>query len=134
MNITYRKAALNMLTIMYSKDLPKINPAFKINSGCPGFTDTSFNKHSTFHSFTPLTMPWLHFHISNAQIQPFLQPASVHQTKLPRSLPGSPHFPKTDPAGGSTLTILRTRISWESSRSRDGNFCRGNIHGVPWCR
>ncbi|EIM79897.1 NAD-P-binding protein [Stereum hirsutum FP-91666 SS1] len=39
------KAALNMLTVMYSKDLPKLNPAFKVNSGCPGFTDTSFNKH-----------------------------------------------------------------------------------------
>ncbi|EIM79904.1 NAD-P-binding protein [Stereum hirsutum FP-91666 SS1] len=39
------KAALKMLTIMYSKDLPKLNPAFKINSGSPGFTKTAFNNY-----------------------------------------------------------------------------------------
>ncbi|EIM79892.1 NAD-P-binding protein [Stereum hirsutum FP-91666 SS1] len=46
-NIVYSasKAALNMLTVMYSKDLPKLNPSIKVNSGCPGYTNTSINKH-----------------------------------------------------------------------------------------
>jgi NAD(P)-dependent dehydrogenase (short-subunit alcohol dehydrogenase family) len=42
------KAALNMITVMYAKDL-KDTP-IKVNSANPGFTDTDFNDHRGFRS------------------------------------------------------------------------------------
>jgi len=42
------KAALNMITVMYAKDL-KDTP-IKVNSANPGFTDTDFNDHRGFRT------------------------------------------------------------------------------------
>lgn len=42
-----RKAALNMITVQYSKELISLNPKFKINAGCPGPVKTAGNNYST---------------------------------------------------------------------------------------
>jgi NAD(P)-dependent dehydrogenase (short-subunit alcohol dehydrogenase family) len=42
------KAALNMITVMYAKELA--DTPIKVNSANPGFTDTDFNNHQGFRS------------------------------------------------------------------------------------
>jgi NAD(P)-dependent dehydrogenase (short-subunit alcohol dehydrogenase family) len=42
------KAALNMITVMYAKELA--DTPIKVNSANPGFTDTDFNNHRGFRS------------------------------------------------------------------------------------
>ncbi|ORX40635.1 hypothetical protein BD324DRAFT_611591 [Kockovaella imperatae] len=42
------KAALNMAALSYSKQLPKLNPAIKVNLVCPGYPATALNGYQGF--------------------------------------------------------------------------------------
>lgn len=34
-----------MITLTYSKDLPELNPAFKVNAACPGYVKSSLSNY-----------------------------------------------------------------------------------------
>lgn len=111
-NWIFRKAALNMLTVMYGKDLPKFNPALKVNAGCPGHTSTSFTKHSVSR---PLIFT-VHYVDSNVLIYRCLKLAPVPPTKVPRLLPGLPRFRKMGLTVDFIVIILHTRKRTETSK------------------